>query len=309
MKTIYLAGGCFWGVEDYFQRTYGVIDVISGYANGTTAQPTYEDVCYGGTDHAETVKISYDPERISLEYLLYRYMSIIDPTSLNRQGNDVGRQYRTGIYYETDDDKVVAERVLENTAKHYSRPLVVELEPLDHFYDAETYHQNYLVKNPNGYCHISENPDEVFIPADLYQPGDVELSKTAIQVAYHQGTEAPFSHPYYNQTEPGIYVDIVSGEPLFSSCDKFDSQCGWASFVKPIAPEVVTNHSDKSHGMNRVEIRSRVADIHLGHVFEDGPVDRGGLRYCINGAVLRFIPQTDMDQAGYGYLQSTLDCK
>ena len=191
MKTIYLAGGCFWGVEDYFQRTYGVSDVVSGYANGLTDNPTYEAVCYEGTDHAETVKISYDPARVTLEYLLYRYMSIIDPTSLDQQGNDRGRQYRTGIYYESEDDRQVAERVLSATAKHYTKPLVVELKPIEHFYDAESYHQNYLVKNPMGYCHIHQDPEAVFIPADLYRQNSHELSPKAQAIAYHQGTEAP----------------------------------------------------------------------------------------------------------------------
>lgn len=306
MKTIYLAGGCFWGVEDYLQRTYGVIDVISGYANGKTDNPTYEQVCYEGTDHAETVKVTYDPALVSLEYLLYRYMSIIDPTSLNRQGNDRGRQYRTGIYYESEEDRLIAEKVLAASARHYHRPLVVELEALEHFYDAESYHQNYLVKNPGGYCHIAEDPAAVFIPADLYREGHAELSGAAHTIAYHQGTEAPFSHGYHDLNEPGIYVDAVSGEPLFSSRDKYDALCGWASFVRPIAPEVITEHHDDSHGMLRTETRSRVADIHLGHVFNDGPIEQGGLRYCINGAVLRFIPEAEMDEAGYGYLKSEL---
>ncbi|HHT20734.1 MAG TPA: peptide-methionine (S)-S-oxide reductase MsrA [Tissierellia bacterium] len=306
MKTIYLAGGCFWGVEDYFQRTYGVSDVVSGYANGLTDNPTYEAVCYEGTDHAETVKISYDPARVTLEYLLYRYMSIIDPTSLDQQGNDRGRQYRTGIYYESEDDRQVAERVLSATAKHYTKPLVVELKPIEHFYDAESYHQNYLVKNPMGYCHIHQDPEAVFIPADLYRQNSHELSPKAQAIAYHQGTEAPFSHGYHSLDEPGIYVDAVSGEPLFSSRDKYDALCGWASFVRPIAPEVITEHPDDSHGMLRTETRARVSGIHLGHVFSDGPIERGGLRYCINGAVLRFIPEDDLDRTGYGYLKSEL---
>ena len=306
MKTLYLAGGCFWGVEDYFQRTYGVVDVVSGYANGKTTNPTYEDVCYAGTDHAETVRITYDEDLISTEYLLYRYVSIIDPTSLNRQGNDRGRQYRTGIYYETEEDRRVAEKVLNRIARDYREEIVVELLPLEQFYDAETYHQNYLVKNPSGYCHIHQIPEDVFIPKGLYQDNVQQLSAQGHDIAYHQGTEAPFTHPYWNQMEPGIYVDAISGEPLFSSRDKYDCPCGWPSFVAPIIPEVVTEHSDRTHGMNRTEVRSRVSDIHLGHVFNDGPVDRGGLRYCINGAVLRFIPEKEMDQAGYGFLKATL---
>lgn len=306
MKTLYLAGGCFWGVEDYFQRTYGVEDVVSGYANGKTDNPTYEEVCYSGTDHAETVKITYDETKVSLEYLLYRYFSIIDPTSINRQGNDRGRQYRTGIYYESEEDKAIAEKVLARIAQDYKEALAVELEPLQQFFDAETYHQNYLVKNPGGYCHIHLNADDVFIPKQLYEGNQQQLSGLAERVAYHQGTEPPFTHEYWNQDLPGIYVDAVSGEPLFSSRDKYDCPCGWASFVAPIAPEVITTKGDYSHGMNRVEVRSRLSDIHLGHVFEDGPTDRGGLRYCINGAVLQFIPEADMDQAGYGYLKSTL---
>lgn len=333
-KEIYLAGGCFWGVEAYFERIPGVMDVVSGYANGNTRNPSYEQVIYMGTGHAETVKVVYDPERVDLETLLRHFFRIIDPTSLNRQGNDRGTQYRTGIYYTEEADAPLITAALQREQGKWQQPLVVENEPLIAFDDAEEYHQDYLAKNPNGYCHVDLNlvdqplekeefelniqsgaktqtmlniMDEIKInPADYSVPSDEELrqmlSPLEYQVTQQNATERAFTHSYDNLYEPGIYVDIISGEPLFSSDDKYDSGCGWPSFTKPIVPEVVTEHVDTTYNMQRIETRSRVADAHLGHVFPDGPRDRGGLRYCINGASLKFIPKADMAAAGYGDL-------
>lgn len=333
-KDIYLAGGCFWGVEAYFERIPGVMDVVSGYANGNTRNPSYEQVIYMGTGHAETVKVVYDPERVDLETLLRHFFRIIDPTSLNRQGNDRGTQYRTGIYYTDEADAPLIAAALEREQGKWQKPLVVENEPLVAFDDAEEYHQDYLAKNPNGYCHVDLNLvdeplekeefeldiksgentqtmlnaiDEIKInPADYSVPTDEELRQTLspleYQVTQQNATERAFTHSYDNLYEPGIYVDIVSGEPLFSSDDKYDSGCGWPSFTKPIVPEVVTEHVDTTYNMQRIETRSRVADAHLGHVFPDGPRDRGGLRYCINGASLKFIPKAEMAEAGYADL-------
>lgn len=307
--VIYLAGGCFWGLEAYFQRIAGVIDAESGYANGTTANPSYEDVVHG-SGHAETVKVTYDSQRLSLREVLLYYFRVIDPTSLNQQGNDKGIQYRTGIYFTDIAQKPVIEEVLQQEQMNWQKPIVVEVKPLEHFFSAEPYHQDYLDKNPNGYCHINIRlADRVLIDAANYHKPSAEeirqkLSPQAYEITQHSGTERAFTNEYWDFFEEGIYVDIISGEPLFSSRDKFASQCGWPSFAQPIAPEVVRYYRDNSHGMQRIEVRSRVADAHLGHVFEDGPLETGGLRYCINGAALRFIPIESLEVEGYAYLKS-----
>lgn len=305
IKDIYLAGGCFWGVEEYFARIDGVIDSVSGYANGSFDNPSYENVC-NNSGHAETVHITYDSTKVSLDTLLKYYFRIIDPTSVNKQGNDRGVQYRTGIYYENEEDKQIALNAIKEEQKKYSKPIVVEVEKLKRFDKAEEYHQDYLKKNPNGYCHINLNKaSEAIIDEKKYQkPSDdvlkEKLSALEYQVTQEAATERAFTHDYYKNQEDGIYVDITTGEPLFSSKDKYDAGCGWPSFTKPIATEVVNYKKDSSHGMNRVEVKSRAGEAHLGHVFEDGPRDKGGLRYCINGASLRFIPYDKMDEEGYG---------
>lgn len=317
-KTIYLAGGCFWGVEAYFERIDGVIDAVSGYANGRTDNPSYEDVIYHNTGHAETVKVTYNPDKLSLDDILQYYFRIIDPTLLNQQGNDRGSQYRTGVYSTDSDEQAVIAAALNQLQERFKKPLVVENQPLLQFFDAEEYHQDYLVKNPNGYCHVDLNKAEQPLPGKAsaedtqvktfdpsqYQKADAsklkqQLTREQYQVTQNSGTERAFSHAYDDLFEPGLYVDIVSGEPLFSSQDKYQSGCGWPSFVKPISAAAVTEHVDTSYNMRRVEVRSKLADSHLGHVFPDGPPDRGGLRYCINGASLNFIPAEQMAAQGY----------
>ena len=312
LQDIYYAGGCFWGVEEYFSRIPGVHEVSVGYANGKTEHPTYEDVCYRETGHAETVHVRYDPAAISLSTLTERFFAVVDPVSVNRQGNDAGVQYRTGIYYVRDEDKSVLAAVMREEAKKHSRPLAVELLPLSHYYLAEEYHQRYLKKNPGGYCHIDfssldnilESPPASVEPTRYAKPSDEELreklSPEEYRITQQAGTEAPFSGKYWDHRERGIYVDVVTGEPLFVSTDKFDSGCGWPSFTRPIEPEAVVENTDRSHGMIRTEIRSRAGGSHLGHVFPDGPEDKGGLRYCINSAALRFVPYDDMDKEGFG---------
>lgn len=320
-RTIYLAGGCFWGLEAYFQRIDGVVDAVSGYANGNTENPSYEDVSYRHTGHAETVKVTYDADKLSLDDILQYYFRVVDPTSLNKQGNDTGTQYRSGVYYTDPAEKAVIAAALKREQQKYQLPLVVENEPLKNFYDAEEYHQDYLIKNPNGYCHIDiRKADEPllgktkaapqgkgFDAATYKKPSDAELKRTLTeeqyQVTQNSATEYAFSHEYDHLFKPGIYVDVVSGEPLFSSADKYDSGCGWPSFTRPIDAKSVTEHDDFSFNMRRTEVRSRAADSHLGHVFPDGPRDKGGLRYCINGASLKFIPLEQMDAAGYGALK------
>ncbi len=341
LHTIYLAGGCFWGLEAFLKQLPGVRHTEVGYANGSTENPTYEEVCHLGTGHAETVKVVYDPRVIPTDMLLRGFFSVIDPTAVNRQGNDVGTQYRNGIYWVDPADEAVVETVLAEVQASYSRPLATEAGPLRNFYPAEGYHQDYLDKNPGGYCHIrpgaarafieqsglvegrpyrSTDPDNEGPAPDVHQTplskaiadrGYVaypderlhsELSPEQYRVVRQSATERPFSSPYEREFEPGIYVDVTSGEPLFASADKFDAGCGWPSFSRPIAPDVVSERVDLSHGMVRTEVRSRAGDAHLGHVFDDGPRERGGQRYCINGAALRFVPRERMEEEGYGYL-------
>ena len=313
LEEIYLAGGCFWGVEAYMAKIYGVYDVTSGYANGSTENPSYEDVIYRDSGHAETVHVLYDPEQVDLRTLLKYYFKVIDPTSLNKQGNDRGVQYRTGIYYVDRTDLEVIETVIKEEQTKYSDPILVEVEPLVHYYLAEDYHQDYLIKNPNGYCHIDLSlAEEIMIDETKYQkPSDEELKEKLTDLQYevtqYAATERAFTNEYFDNHEPGIYVDITTGEPLFSSRDKYDSGCGWPSFTKPIVPEVVNYKEDYSYNMTRVEVRSRSGDAHLGHVFEDGPKDQGGLRYCINSASIEFIPLEEMEERGYGYLISVVN--
>ena len=308
MAEIYLAGGCFWGLEEYFSRITGVIDTTVGYANGQVESTNYQLIHQ--TDHAETVQVTYDENLLSLREILLYYFRVVDPLSINKQGNDIGRQYRTGIYYTNDTDVPVINEVVKEQERRFGQKIAVEVEPLRHYVLAEDYHQDYLKKNPGGYCHINVN--DAYQP--LVDPGQYEkpsenalkenLSEEAYQVTQHAATERPFQNEYFATFEEGIYVDVTTGEPLFFASDKFDAGCGWPSFTRPIAKDVIKYYQDKSHGMERIEVRSRSGNAHLGHVFTDGPQEQGGLRYCINSAALRFIKKEKMEQAGYGYLLS-----
>ncbi|NLL37625.1 MAG: peptide-methionine (R)-S-oxide reductase MsrB [Fretibacterium sp.] len=311
LREVVLAGGCFWGVQAFLDRVPGVAFTEVGYANGDTEDPTYRDVCRGDTGHAEAVRVRYDPARLSLEKLLFAYFSIIDPVSVNRQGGDFGDQYRTGVYLSGPheaEDRRTAQGVFEAVARRHDRPLAVELQPLTCFYPAEDYHQKYLEKNKDGYCHVNfERLKDIPAGAGTTRwprPSDEELRLRLTDVQYRvtqeSATEAPFSSPLDSHFEKGLYVDVVTGEPLFLSTDKFDAGCGWPAFSRPLNPDSVKEFMDVSHGMVRTEVRSRAGDSHLGHVFDDGPRERGGLRYCINGAALRFIPFERLDEEGYG---------
>ena len=306
MAEIYLAGGCFWGLEEYFSRIEGVKKTTVGYANGQVESTNYQLIHQ--TDHAETVHLIYDEERVSLREILLYYFRVIDPLSVNKQGNDVGRQYRTGVYYTDEGDKAVIEQVFAEQEKQLGQKIAVELEPLRHYVLAEDYHQDYLKKNPGGYCHINVNDayQPLVDPGQYEKPTDAELkeqlTEEQYQVTQNSATERPFHNAYNATFEEGIYVDVTTGEPLFFAGDKFESGCGWPSFSRPIAREVLRYYEDKSHGMERIEVRSRSGNAHLGHVFTDGPESAGGLRYCINSAALRFIPKEKMEAEGYAYL-------
>ena len=313
-SEIYLAGGCFWGTELLLQNVDGVTSTEVGYANGTTKNPTYREVC-NGSGHAETVHVVYKPEKISLAELLEIFYRSIEPTSLNRQGNDCGVQYRTGIYFGNSNDAPVVEESLQRLQEKFSKPVVVEHAPIENFYRAEDEHQNYLVKNPHGYCHVprwlvdeqkkSSAVDDKNFPRDkVYgKPTEATLRKLGeLQYAVTQraATEPPFKNEYDDEFREGIYVDVTNGQPLFVSTDKFDSGCGWPAFTKPIDKNFLAEHVDKNFGMTRTEVRSRASGAHLGHVFDDAPKELGGIRYCINSAALRFIPREQMTAQGYG---------
>lgn len=311
MSEIYLAGGCFWGMEKYIASIRGVLATRVGYANGTTEQPTYEEVCRHNTGHAEAVHIAYDAAVVPLTFLLELFFDAIDPVSVNRQGGDVGTQYRTGIYYTDETDRPIIGHSIVRLQTRYREPIAIEVMPLQNFYPAEEYHQKYLDKNPGGYCHIpgfmfEKAAEAIVSPAEYELPADDTLRRTLTPLQYdvtqRGATEPPFQNEFDQAFRPGIYVDVTTGEPLFASSDKFESGCGWPSFSKPIDPNVIRERNDDSHGMHRTEVRSRVGNAHLGHVFPDGPRDAGGLRYCINSASLRFIPKEDMEREGYGYL-------
>ena len=279
--VIYLAGGCFWGVEAFIARLKGVNSTEVGYANGRDLAPTYEKVCTGKTGHAETVKATYNPKIITLEEILENFFKIIDPYSKNRQGPDIGTQYRTGIYWQDPADRNVVMTFLNEKQKLTDKRIAVEAYPISSFYPAEGYHQKYLEMNPQGYCHVDLNliDDEEFN----------HLSKEEYEITQLSLTEPPFSGKYDDFFEEGVYVDVVDGEVLFSSDDKFDSGCGWPAFSKPVSDDVIVKHRDFSHGTTRIEVRSAKSNSHLGHLFHDGP--GGSPRYCINSAALKFIPK------------------
>lgn len=316
--TIYFAGGCFWGTEHFFRQIRGVTDTEAGYANSKIPDPTYRQVCTGATGAAETVKVDFAPSIVPPADLIALYFLTIDPTSVNRQGNDSGTQYRTGIYY--TDSALLSEinSAVSREQMLHSRRIAVEVAPLENFYPAEDYHQDYLNKTPGGYCHI--NPDLFRIaasyksrPKTFTLPDDSTLRRTLSPTQYavtrQNATEAPYTNEYYLEDRPGIYVDITNGEPLFLSTDKFHSSCGWPSFSRPISSGLINYLSDHSHGMRRTEVRSMNSDSHLGHVFPDGPEELGGHRFCINSAALRFIPVENMEKEGFGELIPLLNMK
>jgi peptide methionine sulfoxide reductase msrA/msrB len=302
------AGGCFWCMVKPFDELPGIKQVVSGYTGGHTENPTYEEVCSETTGHAEAVQITFDPEIFPYRKLLDIYWRQIDPTDGGGQFHDRGSSYRPVIFYHSEQQRLEAEasrRELEQSGR-FDKPIAVTIEPAGPFYPAEEYHQHYYKKNPLRYKYYSIGSGRVdFIARHWRTDKDraklrEKLTPLQYEVTQNNATEPPFRNEFWDHHEAGIYVDIVSGEPLFSSLDKFDSGCGWPSFTKPIHEGSIEERDDFSHGMIRTEVRSRLADSHLGHVFPDGPKETGGLRYCINSAALRFIPVDRLEIEGYG---------
>ena len=322
-ETALFAGGCFWSMESAFEKVYGVISVVSGYTGGTTGKPTYEN--YARAGHVEAVRVTFDPGRVGYDALLDVFWHHVDPTDAGGQFYDRGPNYRTVVYWKDDAQRAAVEASLAALRKSgpFKAPIVTEVSKAGVFFAAEDYHQDYARKNPQHYegYRVGSGRDAFFArtwgPEALVDPDappaartgswrkptDAQLRKLLsaqqYDVTQKEGTEAPFGNIYHDSKLQGIYVDVVSGEPLFSSTDKFDSGTGWPSFTMPLAPGNVVTHTDSTLGMVRVEVRSRYADSHLGHVFEDGPAPTG-LRYCMNSASLRFVPVKNLALEGYG---------
>ncbi|CAG9621971.1 peptide-methionine (S)-S-oxide reductase MsrA [Sutcliffiella rhizosphaerae] len=300
------AGGCFWCMVKPFDEQEGIEQVISGYTGGHKENPTYKEVCSETTGHFEAVQITFDPSVFSYQQLLEIFWMQIDPTDAGGQFHDRGDSYRTAIFYHSEEQRQMAEeskKRLEESGR-FTKPIATLLLPAKPFYPAEEYHQKYYKKNPFRYkMYAAGSGRETFIKEYWKNKSDdlkKRLTPMQFEVTQNNGTEPPFQNEYWDRTDEGIYVDIISGEPLFSSRDKYDAGCGWPSFTKPIDSKSIKEEMDVSHRMVRTEVRSKDADSHLGHVFEDGPLDTGGLRYCINSAALRFIHFEDLEKEGYG---------
>lgn len=342
IQTMIVAGGCFWCVESDLEKLPGVLSVVSGYSGGSTESPTY--ATYGSGGHREVVEVTYDANQISFEDILIVTMKTTDPTDDDGTFQDRGDKYSSAFYYETNEQRQIIDDLIAEVNEYgpYDKPLAIDVEPRAEFWPAEDYHQDYYkgslsqlkykyYRNASGrddfieeYWGMNEHSTELpwrteertttnqtYMWTKYQKPNADELKgqldKLAYKVTQEEGTEPSGSSPLDKNWEAGIYVDILSGEPLYSSKDKFDSGTGWPSFVRPITPNAVTEHEDKRLFTTRTEIRSTIADNHLGHVFTDGPADSTGLRYCMNGAALRFVPKANMEAEGYGDFMSYVE--
>lgn len=307
-KLVTFAGGCFWCMFKPFSQYEGIEKIVAGYTGGYVKNPTYEEVCSENTGHLEAIQLTYEDEIVNYEDLLNIYWKQIDPTDDGGQFNDRGNRYKTAIFYHDEYQRDIAIKSKQKLqeSRIFKDEIATGILPAETFYIAEEYHQDYYKKNPMHYEMYFKGSGRYDFIKSFWDKNNKErenlkkiLTPIQFEVTQNDQTEPPFNNEYWDNKEEGIYVDIVSGEVLFTSKDKFESGCGWPSFTKPVDENVIREKSDFSHGMYRTEVRSTKSNSHLGHVFDDGPKEHGGLRYCINSASLKFIPKSKMEEEGY----------